>query len=243
MHRASEVSQALRLAGAGMSAAVIGEQLGIPSSTIRQWTRGRVPRASRAGVCDVCHVVHPFDELAPEYVYLLGLYLGDGCISTMPRTYRLRISLDAIYPQIIESAMDAIRRVRGGIVRAMPRPRRCVEVNSYWRAWPCLFPQHGPGKKHDRSIVLRDWQNRLVDAQAEQLLRGLIHSDGSRFQNTGRGWSAARYSFRQKSADIRSIFCEACDRIGVGWTSSAMTVYVSRKADVAILDRFIGPKR
>jgi hypothetical protein len=30
-------------------------------------------------------VEHRFDELPPAYVYLLGLYLGDGCISGHPR--------------------------------------------------------------------------------------------------------------------------------------------------------------
>jgi hypothetical protein len=77
------------------------------------------------------------------------------------------------------------------------------------------------------------------------LLRGLIQSDGCRFQNTDRaGWSNPRYSFVNRSADIRSTFCQACERIGVSWTASgAARIYVSRKADVALLDTFIGPKR
>jgi hypothetical protein len=46
------------------------------------------------------------------------------------------------------------------------------------------------------------------------------------------------------SNDIRAIFCDACDLMGVHWTSSGKrTIYVSRKADVARLDTFIGPKR
>ena len=47
-----------------------------------------------------------------------------------------------------------------------------------------------------------------------------------------------------KSADIRAIFCAACDLLGLRWTSSAnRTIYVSRKDDVALLDLFVGPKR
>jgi hypothetical protein len=45
------------------------------------------------------------------------------------------------------------------------------------------------------------------------------------------------------SADIRTTFREACDRLGLRWTEAPNTVYVSRKADVAVLDEFIGPKR
>ena len=74
-------------------------------------------------------------------------------------------------------------------------------------------------------------------------MRGLIHSDGCRFQNTGTNWSWARYSFKQVSRDIRTIFCDACDWLGLRWTEAKTTIYVSRKADVAILDEFIGPKR
>jgi hypothetical protein len=75
-------------------------------------------------------------------------------------------------------------------------------------------------------------------------VRGLIHSDGCRFQNTGRGgWSHPRYSFTNNSAGIRAIFCEACDLMGLHWTvSGERTIYVSRMADVAKLDRFVGPK-
>ena len=74
------------------------------------------------------------------------------------------------------------------------------------------------------------------------MLRGLIHSDGCRFMNTGRQWMHPRYSFRNLSPDIRSIFGQACDLLGIRWTTSRATVYVSRKADVEVLDRYVGPK-
>jgi hypothetical protein len=119
-----------------------------------------------------------------------------------------------------------------------------VEVSSFSKLWPCLIPQHGPGKKHERQIVLSEWQTELVDRWPDQLLRGLIHSDGSRFVNSGRGnWSCPRYAFANKSEDIRAIFRYACDRFGVHWTDGGQkNTYVSRKGDVARLDEFIGPK-
>jgi hypothetical protein len=39
----------------------------------------------------------------------------------------------------------------------------CTEVTSFSKHWPCLFPQHGPGKKHERRIELTPWQQELVD--------------------------------------------------------------------------------
>jgi hypothetical protein len=50
--------------------------------------------------------------------------------------------------------------------------------------------------------------------------------------------------YQYTPSDIRGIFCEACELVGVYWIASgAHTIYVSRKTDVAALDRFIGPKR
>lgn len=124
--------------------------------------------------------------------------------------------------------------------------QNCVDVSSYWKAWPCLLPQHGPGKKHARLIRLEDWQKVLVERYPELLLRGLIHSDGHQtFINTGRNnWTCPRYGFSQVSDDIRGIFCDTCDLVGLRWTKSGTrTIYVSRKADVARLDQFVGPKR
>jgi hypothetical protein len=187
---------------------------------------------------------HVFEELPAAYVYLLGLYLGDGWISTHRRSvFKLRITLDAKYPGIIDEAAAAMREVipRSRVSR-LPRRYGDVEVYSYSKAWPCLLPQHGPGKKHERSIALEPWQHELVSRSPELLLRGLIHSDGCRFINTGRKWRHPRYSFSNVSADIRRIFCDACDLLGLHWTSAPRTVYVSRVRDVARLDQFIGPK-
>lgn len=61
--------------------------------------------------------------------------------------------------------------------------------------------------------------------------------------NTGRGgWRHPRYVFANISADIRRIFTDACDLLGLHWTAAGRNIYVSRKADVARMDEFIGPK-
>lgn len=131
------------------------------------------------------------------------------------------------------------------------RKCNCFEVHAYSKSWPCLFPQHGPGVKHKRAIYLSAWQQELAETWPDLLLKGLIHSDGCRSYSTGKGdWRQPRYAFSNVSTDITSIFCSACDCLGLRWTASfpsresaAVSIYVSRKADVARLDEFVGPKR
>jgi hypothetical protein len=248
-HPVNVVARGLELAGEGRTATEVARRLGIPRATVRDWMYGRVPkRASpgRSGACATCGDLHDFAGLPTAYVQLLGLYLGDGCLSAHRRdVFKLRISLDARYPEIVEECREAMRTV-------MPRSRvnrvdkrTWFEVYSYSKSWPCLFPQHGPGRKHERRIVLTPWQWSLVSERPDLMLRGLLQSDGCRFQNTGRcGWSHPRYSFTNASSDIRAVFCATCEFIGLRWTASGeRTIYVSCKDDVALLDLFVGPKR
>jgi hypothetical protein len=245
MYSRATVADALDLAGEGRSALEISRALGISRRTVGAWLAGGTPRTFGRPSCERCNgPEHRFDALPRTYAYLLGLYLGDGCISTHARSvFRLRIVLDVKYPGIIDTTAAAMREIRRGPALTLRRPKNCVEVSSYWRAWPCLFPQHGPGKKHERPIALSGWQQVLVERWPDQLIRGLIESDGYRYQNTGRSWTCPRYGFDNKSPDIRSIFCHGCDLLGLHWTTAKSTIYVSRKADVAVLDSFIGPKR
>ena len=82
--------------------------------------------------------------------------------------------------------------------------------------------------------------------------RGLIHSDGCRTVNrftttlpSGRlaEYAYVRYFFTNLSADIRGLFCDACDRLGVRWTQSSFrNISVADRRSVAILERVVGPK-
>jgi hypothetical protein len=189
---------------------------------------------------------------APEmYAYLLGLYLGDGWIRRYPRTWQLVLSLDSRYERIVTDAREAVRTFTpSGITRARRRrDERVVDVTAYGKHWLRLFPQHGPGRKHHRVIALTDWQREITHRHPEDLLRGLIQSDGCRVVASIRGpkgkrYSYARYYFSNRSADIRGIFCEHLDLLSIGWTQSMeYVIQVARRPGVAALDRFIGPKR
>ncbi len=262
MHSQATVAEALRLRDEeGLGARRIARQLEVPLPTVRDWHAGKVPHHSRPTgsgqrpvLCSICkQSEHRLEQLGPAYVHLLGLYLGDGNIAAHRRgVFRLRIFLDRKYPRIVDECTKSMQATApDNKVHVLLTPSNCYSVSSYARSWPCLFPQHGPGPKHTRAIFLTSWQQQLAEQWPEHLLKGLIQSDGCRFVNTGRGgWRHPRYAFTNVSTDITSIFCSACDCLSLRWTASfptdesaAVSIYVSRKADVARLDEFVGPKR
>lgn len=229
----------LYLAGEGSNACQIARLTGVPRSTVRDWLSPRPPRIKPEPRIDLGSLRRP------EYSYLLGFYLGDGWISRQARdVHRLRIKTDSRYPGIIAecaAAMAAVMPTNKVSIRQM----RCkaVEIGCSSKLWPQLFPQHGPGKKHERSIELAPWQKEIVDRFTREFLRGLIHSDGCRVLNRVNGKDYPRYFFDQVSNDIRRLFCEACDRLGIEYTRSRWkTISVARARSVALLDSFIGPK-
>ncbi|MGN6131189.1 MAG: hypothetical protein ACTHOK_12695 [Nocardioidaceae bacterium] len=120
-----------------------------------------------------------------------------------------------------------------------------------WKHWPCLFPRHGPGRKHERTPGMEPWQQTIVAAHPGPFLRGLFHSDGCRSANwttrTVAGgkkrYDYPRWQFVNHSEEIRDWCCEALDRVDVPWRrSSWKTISVSTRAGVARLDELIGPK-
>jgi hypothetical protein len=127
----------------------------------------------------------------------------------------------------------------------------CTYVKSVSQHWTCLFPRHGPGRKHERRIELEPWQQEIVDSYPGDFARGLFHSDGWRGVNrvrrqlpSGERWyEYPRYLFVNMSADIRRLCGEALDRLGVAWRfSKPTTISVARREAVARLDEFVGPK-
>jgi len=221
----------------GLSDRDVARASGVSQNTVGRWRRSWPPVPIRW---------LPAHELS--YAYLLGLYLGDGWLSVARGRVVLRIALDLRYPRIIDDCWAAMAL---SMPRHRPRVLACsgaeaVHVQACGKLWLHAFPQHGPGRKHERRIALEPWQQEIVARHPGDFVRGLIHSDGcrtiNRFRTTlpsGRvaEYAYARYFFSNLSADIRGLFCATCDTIGVHWTlSNPRNVSVSHRKSVAVLD-------
>jgi hypothetical protein len=248
----ADFESAITLIEAGRGDSEIARLTGIPRSTISAWRHGRGSKyhwrltAARPSW-------RPRDQA--RYSYLLGLYLGDGCVVISRRgCAHMVITLDASYPGIVEEAASAM-----GACFPDARVRRFARVNGSVTAVqvndPCVpfaFPQHGAGRKHMRPIELVEWQLEVTREYPRELLRGLIHSDGCRTTNrfktrlpSGRvaAYEYPRYFFSNLSDDIRRIFCEHCELLGIRWTqSNPRNISISHRDSVALMDEFIGPK-
>ena len=96
---------------------------------------------------------------------------------------------------------------------------------------------------HDRRVALEAWQQDIVRAAPSSFLRGLILSDGCAFINRTGPYRYLSYEFRNRSADIRSLFASTCEVVGVEYTLARDRIRVCRRASVRELAAFVGTKR
>jgi hypothetical protein len=248
----ADYQAAMALIDAGIGASEVARRTGIPRSTVKAWRAG-VGTRFHERLRTASPEWRPPD--AERYSYLLGVYLGDGCILTKGEDAAwLVITLDAGYPGIVDETAAAVAVCFADTpVRTFARTDGSVTaVQTSHPALPFAFPQHGAGRKHLRPIELLDWQREITRRCPRELLRGLIHSDGCRTINrfktklpSGRiaAYEYPRYFFSNLSDDIRRIFCDHCDLLGIRWTqSNPRNISISHRRSVALLDEFIGPK-
>ncbi|MFI0740577.1 helix-turn-helix domain-containing protein [Streptomyces sp. NPDC021100] len=258
-HGSAVRQKALDLLHSGVSNADVARRLGVPIGTVGYWLH--VDRSRRGDCpgrpdpqCPRCHG-RALDEAA--YSYLLGLYLGDGHIIqySQHRAPSLMITCAEDWPGLMDACEAAMQAVLPDNKVCRVRRTGCRNVKVYSKHLWCLFPQHGPGKKHERRIALEPWQQQIVNARPWEFVRGLIHSDGCRITNwttravqgVSKRYEYPRYLFTNKSDDIRQLYCDTLDKVGVAWKitrrgADPYNISVARRASVALMDAHIGPK-
>lgn len=246
MYRTEMREEALRLLAAGLTPSEVHRRLGVSRSVLVGWRRAGTARVA-LGDCPRCDRASLDDAL---YAELLGWYLGDGYLARARRgVLVLRIYNDLRYPLANERIAELITGVRPAAVPVAQARDGCLVTSAEWKHWACLFPQHGPGRKHERPIVLTPWQRAIVEPHPAPFLRGLFHSDGCRVRNWAtrtvagekKWYDYPRWQFSNNSADIRGLCCWALDLVDIAWRQSNRTmISVSTRAGVARLDEPIG---
>jgi len=228
---------------------------GISRATLRDWREHPAGGIFQRVACPRCAANPTLPEPRADYAYLLGLYLGDGCISRAGArdkdVWKLRIMCADVWPGLIRECERAMSTIRpDNKVRTQQRVG-CTEVICCSRHWPCLFPQHGLGKKHMRKIELQSWQSTIVLSDPGHFARGLFHSDGyrginrvrARLADGERWYEYPRYLFTNESKDILRLCGATLDQLGVAWRFSRRdTISIARREAVERLDEFVGPK-
>jgi hypothetical protein len=251
MRSASEYNRVKKLLDAGLSDQEVTARTCVPRRTVNNWRHQ--PGLTRQLLGPEA-MGRPWD--GERYCYLLGSYLGDGhVVQGSIGSATLRITLDQRYPELISEVKEAIESLEPWL-RARRRQHSRGAAVILEATSPVIlhaFPQRGPGRKHLRRVLLAPWQSQLTGCWPEAFVRGLIHSDGCRTVNrfkvrlpSGRvgEYEYPRYFFSNLSHDIRRIFCDHCELLGIRWTqSNPRNISISHRHSVALLERFVGPKR
>ncbi len=115
MHPQTTVDRARSLSRQGLIDREVARITGVSIGAVQKWRteRRRVPHASsrvaRASDCPRCDG-RPLDE--PAYSYLLGLYLGDGCLTRGHRdVFALSIACSDAWPGLMTAAKSAMSAV------------------------------------------------------------------------------------------------------------------------------------
>lgn len=193
------------------------------------------------------------------YAYILGFYLGDGCLGQPNKTGRgfvLQITNQADF-------LDMNTRIVAALECLFPTKRvtfykrlnsNAIDIKLCAMDLNILFP-HGKGTKHTRKIVLERWQKDIIREYPKSFIRGMLESDGCRFAPRLKACPTyIIYQFHNCSKDLHLIIHEIANQLGLAYTfrdskserkGKAVQSFITsfnRKEDVNFLDSFIGKK-
>lgn len=242
----------------GLSDYKVSEKLGISRPNIQRWRKQYFSNSSkmmkRKEILEASALKRYGDPNnmdvtklpSDSYAYILGMYLGDGCLSksTKCRTCTLYITQNREYDIVVNDCLNHLKNLMKEFdieptVVYRKNSKACdIKINSVYTLK--LFPQHGEGLKHDRKINLEDWQWTHVEKEPWMFIKGLMHSDGSKyFDKYNSKW---HWQFTNRSEDIKDILCQVCDTVGLQWTRCKQNVSFYKSESVIMLNENVGEK-
>lgn len=216
-----EYNQVMGLFKQGINKLQIAKQTGVPRGTITDWTLGKIDLtvSSQRIELDPALILSTPEKI-DAYIYLLGSYLGDGCITQPPtnRVAKLRIACDNTQPFVMQSNREAMAALfsNNDISTQSSKIGNCSYIGVYSTTLYHLFPQavKNGGNKNTRDVSLVGWQLKLLVGREGLFLKGLFHSDGSFFRGSKKYY---RYQFTNTSKDIIDILRKCLSKLDINY--------------------------
>lgn len=218
----------------------IAKEYSIPRATLSGWIKNNGKKI-RTSDKDISVIIQEIKNNKETYNYILGLYLGDGCISSHKMSYKLRIAQDNKYPKSITDIENILKSFFPNNI-FICKPKGCTVIGIYDKNLPLYFPQHDTGKKHDRPIILSDYQRENLDYL--NLMSGLWMSDGS-YYIAQKKYEC--YNFTNKSTDIISLFEECLTNFSIAYRKrmkkdGVWIIEITKKSEVVKMKDIVGTK-
>lgn len=125
--------------------------------------------------------------------YVIGLAIGDGNLSCVHKTTRLRISCDTKYPKLITQISESLRLLLPqNKVSMVKKKGNCIDVIIYSNHLENLLGWKAEGgPKFRQTVRVPEWimENKKYKTKC---LRGLIETDGCIYND--RGYSMVMFS-------------------------------------------------
>lgn len=235
----AEYNEAIELLKLEPNMMEVSRQTGINWNTLRNWKLGKSKSYEEFYLNKVLQqpthrreIKNPIEYLAslnsslvPEnrnayYSFILGLYLGDGCISKN-KSFSLDIYLDKKYDKMNKYVSFCYGELFGRKATITDRSTHnsnsnCIVVKYSNPNLDILFPHTGVGMKHLRKIELHEWQKEIINPI--EFIKGLIYSDGSFYYDKRN--KKYFYNFTNCSDDITNMFVKYLNKLGVFSTST-----------------------
>ena len=162
----------------------IASRLGVSKSVIIQSLR-EMPLRSKSVAAELRYEPLSLAGNHEELAYLVGVYLGDGCLVQSSRTELLDIACDSKYEDLIERFANLVTQVFGkSPVIQKDHASNCVHIRLYGRGISSTLGFE-PGPKHGRDLRIPTWI-KTDESRSQWCLRGLFETDGYMHYRRGR---------------------------------------------------------
>ncbi|MBI5029988.1 MAG: LAGLIDADG family homing endonuclease [Chloroflexi bacterium] len=164
-----------------------------------------------------------------DFAYLIGVIAGDGCITRAGHVYKLEISCDAAYPELIVIFQDLIARLTGLRTTSIKvKGKRCVRVVANSAGIPELLGLP-PGAKSKNGFRVPEWIFENVE-YVKAFVRGLIETDGTVAEVYRHGGWYAHIHFSAANPIIMDAFLRAVEILGYSFKRVGPKAYMANTA-------------